>query len=310
MEGIAVKCPFCGGAIDVSPDSVVTVCKFCGNVVSMTEFECEAKVLRHMNERELEEKIYSKIKSKIGDITPEKREIIYIPVYTSPVHVSGVALMAVQEGNKRDLKTVRVEKDMRVAVYGRYGSFEGLKYILEEVESGRIKLEKSNKMPERYRVLSAQKSVEEAKKEIREKSEDVARPGLHIEKLSGLVGEEAVQILEKAGFAGSIEGLKFWDADVDIKAVELLFFPVFMYSWKFRGSRYTTVADGTDGSIIVSKSPVLGWMRFAAVAFAAILAIASGYLVSKTLYAIPALSGLAFVSSSLATRGDVMWRRI
>ncbi len=299
-----LKCPHCGAPLDVSPDDVITICKYCGQIISFREDAKEAKIVKTPGVGALEAAVYKKLRAKGLAVTPLSRELIYIPVYAFDAHVEGFIVEEIRTKDETRIIERRIRKDFPVCIYGRYAQFEGLETVLRFIErkmaAGRFEVGDFSPN-ENVRVLGAQKSAEKASSEAKERAEYLASPI----KATGLVG----------GLEAMVAGIKFYDANVSLAPQGLYFYPMFFYTWRLNGRRYTTIADGQSGTIIETKLPIPQWMRLggAGMAIAApllypFLAQALQAMVNPLLVA-GGLAAVGFLGASFAMRGDRVWRR-
>ena len=297
-QGVALKCPNCGAPLDVSPDSVMTICRYCGATVSMRKFDVPMDVLASLPLSEIEQRVYKFVQRNTGAVTPLERKLVYVPVFTANTHVKGVAVVVVDQKNQRT-QEIPIERDMRVAIYGRYAPFFGVESVLREFEQGNVQIERLKTLPENVTILAAQKTREEIEREARERAESKALPSIRID-IPGL---------------GSIPvstNVKFWDAKVDVIDIHGYFFPMFVYTWRTNGARFVTIADGTDGSVVISRLPIPNWMRYGAVGVSTLAALLTGPLLGAGHFGIwlPLGAGvLAYIASWFAVRGDRTWKR-
>ena len=300
--GFVLKCPHCGAPLDVSPDDVVTVCKYCGNVVSIRQGIQSAYLVEALPKAEIEKRAFAYLKGKGLSPTPLKLEIIYLPFFFFEADVRANAVIAYKDRNGRvHRKTLNYKVRIPVVAYGRYGSFFGLEDIQAAVEKALkgkdLKLGKLNPEDAQViKVIGPQKTENEAFKEARERAEFLASPT----KAKGIVG----------AFTASLMNLEYYDAHVDLTYRGFYFYPVAFYQWREGGRRFVTIVDASTGKIILTKLPVPEVLRDMGLAVSAvsplIYSVLSAIVSPLSAAVIAVIAGWAGVW--IATRGDITWK--
>ncbi len=300
VQGLVLKCPNCGAPLDVSPDDVVTLCRYCGQVVSLREGVKDARVVKCLPRAEVEERVFKALKRRGLSPTPLKSEIVYLPFFMFEAHARGTVVVEIRTRNRIVTKELEYKRDVPATVYGRFSEFEGLKAIMDSVErahKSKLNLGPLNPEDAKYiKVLGSQKTEGEASDEARERAEFNASP-IRAEGILGLVG-------------ASLTNIKFYDADISISYDGFYFYPVFFYRWREGGRVFTTIANGWDGKVIYTRLPISNTLRTAAV----VVAIASPLLFPFLAPSIGALSAfgvstvIGFLAANFAMKGDMTWQ--
>ena len=300
--GFVLKCPHCGAPLDVSPDDVITVCKYCGNIVSIRQGIERAYLVEALPKSEIEKKAFSYLKGKGLSPTPLKLEIVYLPFFFYEADVRATAVISYKDRNGRiHRKTLNYNLHIPVVAYGRFGSFSGLEDILSTVEKslkeGKVKVGRLRPEDATFiRIIGPQKDEREASEEARERAEFLASPT----RAKGVVGVAVASIMN----------LEYYDAHVDLTYNGFYFYPIAFYQWREGRRRFVTILDASNGKVILTKLPVPEILRDVGLAVGAasplLYALLTAFLSPLAAAVISILVGWGGVW--IATRGDITWK--
>ncbi|CAD5244165.1 hypothetical protein [Thermococcus camini] len=268
MEAIEFKCERCGAPLEVSPETIVAICPYCGFpnhlsgnlktdnifIVPTLDKNAIAKAFWDRVERDFDLK---RMKEKLEIVEVEGH---YAPYWVGTVHVEGIVEYTVREeechtdskGNthchtverhyrdrinenlpligsaRRQVKSLGVD-DM-INHYSRSRP-EGKKLLeLEEEEWGKVKLE----------ILNTEMDETQAKTIMREDAIDVIRDH----------------------YSAKADRIDRFDITADEpENVHLVLLPMWTVYYRFENSIFYTVFAGWDGKDVMSTEPMPVWRR-------------------------------------------------
>ncbi|RLF23270.1 MAG: hypothetical protein DRN15_06725 [Thermoprotei archaeon] len=253
------RCSRCGAPLEVSPETIMAICEYCGfpNIISGT-LDLKRVYIVPSLRREDAVKAFHKLIERDFDLRRLKRDIsivdlegYYIPVWLGEAKVSGeVEYYRYEERNIGGESTrvkarykERIDRVIKVPIIGRR-QIGGLgidelvkKFVCEEnVASRRLAdVEEDEWMRMRLKILNTEIDETDAISRMREDAVDIVRE----------------QYLEKA------EGIEYFSCTTkELRNVGLFLVPIWWVYYKYKGSIYQAVFSGWDMSCIARTEPL------------------------------------------------------
>jgi len=252
------ECPNCGAPIELTPDTLVVVCKYCG----YTEFRdpgYEVYVLKALDRAEIERRFWDRMR-KDPDMAPHADEIqivdttfIYAPFYLADydaewyyigektkteVHGSGKNARVVT-------KVIKVRgsgsESGRIAIPGRrYVEELGMKELGEAIEQVDDKALLPAKEYNWERYIEAVLGFDYEPREIPQMVKDIVAENIK------------KRIYREKGLTRMLAFL----CRVRTKSVKAILAPIYIITYKLRGGIYGIAFSGFDGRQLVAMEPV------------------------------------------------------
>ncbi|MEM1526637.1 MAG: zinc ribbon domain-containing protein [Ignisphaera sp.] len=312
------RCSNCGAPLDVSPETIATVCSYCGYLNWVREdLKEEILVVKPLSEREALKNVGNfSSKKKLGaalkEINLSKLTLILVPFYfvdvSAEADYSAKVFVNVRKCRKeRDQEKCWTET-RSVFVKGVYGPYAGVvpvvgrrgsevlsvkalarRYIASKVDAspiGVVQLDKS----EWRSVLS----IEVDKKTAM----DIALDD-HLDRLRDIVvevirreAENRVRMRGESVVGSTIAWKRITPINVKASASKPILLPMYIAVYKYRDGVYRVVLCGWDGEVVVLEKPMGVVER---VAWGSLAAVTSGVL--------GGLSGAMLTANPLAGLG-------
>ncbi|NPA99581.1 MAG: hypothetical protein GXO43_09400 [Crenarchaeota archaeon] len=285
----AFRCQRCGAPLDVTPETIIAICKYCGypNVLTTNLPEEEAfsiRVVPTLPEKTIIEKAMERtrrdpdLKGIADKIRWRKPYGLYIPFYTATISLDLEYWMRlrvryvenVRRGNRWETRTYsrildvsgKVSlKDEKIPILARKGvhGFSvramGLHYINKHPDS--VSLQDIDWKKHGLNTLSAEFSRSDA--------EDIALE-VGLNRLKAKAYEEAVS--RARGWRGRVVNvnvlMRRYRLDIKKLSIEpLTLVPYWRLTYEYRGGIYRYYMSGWDGEVVIAEEPVLPKHRIA-----------------------------------------------
>ncbi len=279
----AFRCSRCGAPLDVTPETIIAVCRYCGypNVLvdNLPEEEITSiRVVPSLPEKEILEKAMERtrrdpdLKGIADQIRWRKPYGIYMPFYTITASLDLEYWMKlrvryvenVRRGNRWETRTYSRTIDVsgkvslhdekipilaRKGVHGFSVKAMGLHYINKNPDT--VPLAGLDWKKYGLNTLSAEFSRSDA--------EDIALE-IGLNRLKARAYEEAVS--RARGWRGRVVNVKVLARryNLDIKKLEvepLTLVPYWRLTYEYRGGIYRYYVSGWDGEVVIAEEPVL-----------------------------------------------------
>lgn len=252
------ECPNCGAPIEVTPDSLVIVCKYCG----YTEFRdpgFEVYVLKALDRGEMERRFWERMR-RDPDMRPYASEIqiadiifIYAPFYLADYRAEWYyigekeRMEVVQRGKSTTVvpKTVKVRgkgsESGRIAIPGRrYVEELGMKELGEAVEQ----VDEKDLLPAKEysweRQVEAVLGFDYEPREVPQIVKDVVA-----EDIKRRIYEEE-----------DLKRMLAYLCRVKTNSIKAVLAPLYVITYRLRGAIYGISFSGFDGGELVAMEPV------------------------------------------------------
>lgn len=252
------ECPNCGAPIEITPDTLVVVCKYCG----YTEFRdpgYEVFVLKALDKAEIERKFWDRMK-KDPDMAPHVGEIqivdttfIYAPFYLADYDAEwyyiGEKTKTEMYGSGKDsrvvTKVIKVRgsgsESGRIAIPGRrYVEELGMKELGDAIEQVDEKALLPAKDYSWERYTEAVLGFDYEPREIPQMVKDI-------------VAEEIKRKIRKKE---NLTRMLAFLCRVKTKSVRAVLAPIYIITYKLKGGIYGIAFSGFDGRQLVAMEPV------------------------------------------------------
>ncbi|MCF8884351.1 MAG: hypothetical protein L4877_00965 [Aigarchaeota archaeon] len=259
-EVIRFKCEVCGSSLNVSPEDIVSICKYCGglNSVSRVISRDDIYVVPSVDEGKIIEEFWRRVR---GDIDlrkiAEKIRIKsiqgwYIPYWISRVEVEGVVIYTKKEHNGKHVKIIKKKEKFSRAldmhVVGRrqmknVGVGELINaYFKHKAETVGIRdLDEGWWRSNKLNFLNIEFDRDEAAIMIR---------------------EDAVDFIRKK-WEDMADEIKFFKAEIlNMEKPKLVLLPLWEVIYEYRGSLYFAYHEGWSGSSLIFAEPMTVGRRF------------------------------------------------
>ncbi len=252
------ECPNCGAPIEITPDTLVIVCKYCG----YTEFRdpgYEVYVLKALDKAEIERRFWERMKKDpdmaphVGDIQIVDTTFIYTPFYLADydaewyyigektkteVHGSGKNARVVT-------KVIKVRgsgsESGRIAIPGRrYVEELGMKELGDAIEQVDEKTLIPAKEYNWEKYIEAVLGFDYEPREIPQMVKDI-------------VAEEIKRRIYKEK---NLTKMLAFLCRVKTKSVRAILAPIYVITYKLKGGIYGIAFSGFDGRQLVAMEPV------------------------------------------------------
>ncbi len=305
------RCTKCGAPLDVSPETIVAVCSYCGypnwlreelrEELFIVNALSESKILAMARTRAEKDRDLKKIVNSLEFGKPLQ---IYIPFYfadsTAKAEYAGKVQVFIQKCRKEEKEERCWTESVIVNVAGTYGPLREIHSIIGRrgVRAFSIRVlgkhyiyTKPQPQPLSQIKLEPTKTRKILSVEISKK--DALRIALddHLDFLRAKVTEKIKNDAElKARFmitSGTVIGSRIlWKRiipfDVDVKISPVILLPLYIVPYKYGGSTYRFFMSGWDGETIVAEEPMNTMTRIIWGATASIIAGVTGGIAGIT----------------------------
>jgi DNA-directed RNA polymerase subunit RPC12/RpoP len=275
--GLEFKCSRCGAPLTYTPESIFSVCEYCGYV---RWFDEGAKVSIFAVPSKPRDVIIDSFWSRmrmdrdmgryVDMIIIEDVYGVYVPLYVSDVNVDVEWIGYRIERRKigRSVTSVRVTRrggfnaDIKHVFHARRHAEEfGLSELCERVKgfNSYVALESLVWGDVKAQVLNAEYSINEALSIIRDDVEDRVR--------------DDIKTRER------LHGFYYYSCRVDVRDVKLVLAPLWIITYRFRGGMFKAAFSGFDSSILKVSEPVFLHQRLAYIASSILASIAGSILI-------------------------------
>lgn len=274
------KCSRCGAPLTYTPESIFSVCEYCGYVHWFNE---DAKVNIFAAPSKPRDVIINSFWSRmrmdrdmgryVDMISIEDVYGVYVPLYISNVDVD-VEWIGYRIERRRSGRTVtasrvmrrgRFNTDIRHVYHARRHAEEfGLIELCERVKgfNSYVALESLRWDDVKAQVLNAEYSIGEALNVIRDDVEDRVR--------------DDVRMRER------LHGFYYYSCKADVRDVKLVLAPLWIITYRFRGGMFKAAFSGFDASILKVSEPVFLHQRLVYIAGSILASIAGSILIIVT----------------------------
>jgi hypothetical protein len=314
--GLAVKCPSCGASLDLSPDTVVYVCRYCGWSGFVTKEEISIAGVLPMDMAALRSSTEDFLRKRTGaSHTVTEQKLVLAPFWLVKSHNH-----TKYNGYRRETRsrTTGSGKNQHTEVYVVYRPVKG---VMDDDEV----LSLFARRHERMFALEGAEDVVRRSSPAQYTADQLKGLGKVGEFLSSSIGlDEAKHWAETKVFdmhRSKVEGMctKVFDCytDVSVLAAQLVFYPLYIVRFENKGRTFRLLTDASNGRVIEAEVPLTAAQRVgfllagygsAAALGAASFAILSSTVVENALaYALligGVALGLASATTILATRAE------
>jgi len=255
ISGLAVKCPQCGASLDLSPDSVVYVCRYCGWSGFVHEQQLEVVGVPPLGQEQLNGAVASFVRRKAGrDSSVLEQKLMMVPFWMVKVHA-----VTRYNGYKKEMRSrvVGSGKNARTELYEVYRPVKGT--MEEEMLTALF--------ARRHERIFGLDRVERAVKDAppKELPQDLLKDlAKRAEFLSSSIGLDEANEWAKTFVADDhrkrVQGMctKVFDCYTDASPTSSLlsYYPIISVRYKGRDRTYRAVFDGASGKVLEAEVPV------------------------------------------------------
>lgn len=305
-----MNCRYCGAPLELGPDSVVVVCRYCGTA-NFTESDMgqvfvaptltSSDILKKAVERTRKD---LNLRWRMSDIKfNTSPDLTYLPYYFVNVELYADYVAKVIATSQKRRYVLRVSGTVRLSdtvpllarrsTWGRSGEVLGRYYLKRPPPLAT--LSEATEWASRGVFLAAEYNKEEAKnKAVR----------VLLKRLEEEVNRDA---LSKARLrAGPSYTLRVIDRVVDyvvtrLEASELTYLPMWTALYLYRDSHYRYYIAGWDGAVMLAEKPVFVEHRIAYFLTTAIVSGSVGAFVAPLIYTDLTMATAAFLLASTLT---------
>ncbi len=247
MDFLSIKCKTCGAPMEVSPDSMLNICKYCGTVYPAKAIEnipiyiassiSKNEIINSFNRRMSSDR---DMKGKDYNIVEVKGT--YVPLYISHVSATGRWEGYKWEGSGKNRRKVRksgkIDIDGHFPTVARKYAYEfGLPYIGNHIYDSEIKkFDEVDWNSVSLPVMSIDIDEEDAEDIIKDDFVD--------------------EIGEKIKSKYSLDAFTHFECHVDIHDRFILLYPLWTVVYKFKGGTYRVALEGSKGRVILAMEPM------------------------------------------------------
>jgi len=329
-----VRCSYCGAPLDVTPDSVVVVCRYCGRPNFLVGNPSDVLAVPTLSSSEIVKRAVERtrrdmnLRWRITDINFSSPDLLYLPFYFVDVKLSAdyqatvVVTYAKTVYVKGQPRTRTVTRVVRVA--GRV-SLSDVVAVLARRAAWGLSVDKLaehflNTAPEPKPLAEAAQQTSSAflAAEITPERAKAKAVRAVIPRLLAKVDEDA-SARARAAVGVLLAATFIQDKAVDyaverLEASRLTYLPLWVVPYLYRGSYYHYYVAGWDGKVVVAEEPAFAEHRTAsllsAVAAGGLLGgLSSALLYTDLVMGAAALAGGA-VLTYLAAGGLLRSRRV
>ncbi|MDW7985858.1 MAG: hypothetical protein RMI88_01395 [Nitrososphaerota archaeon] len=253
-EVVQFSCSICGSNLKVSPEDIISTCKYCGgiNIVSGIIDREDVFIIPSVDEGRVVEEFWKRVR---GDLDlkkiVEKIKISsiqgwYIPFWITRVYLDGMIIYTKKEYRGKNVKLVkkkeRFSEVVDVDVIGRRQVKNiGLRELVKAYLKSGIKAVEIGKLEENWWRLNKLKMLNI------EFDRDEA---------SIMLREEAVDFARKK-WESMIDKIEFFEAEVkSMEKPRLILLPLWEVVYEYSGSLYFAIHEGWRGMPIVFAEPI------------------------------------------------------
>jgi len=312
-EAEVFKCPNCGAPIEVTPDSLVVKCKYCG-YIEYRDPGYDVFVFPALSREEITRRFWERMRADsdmgkyVSKISIDSITNIFVPYYIVEYDAQYFFIGERRETRTRTVNVggrVTTQTEVKVVKVRDSGSVSGVDTILgrRHIEELGIK-----ELSTQVKQLDASSSIHASKYNWgREVS---AVMGFDIEpKEVGAIAKDVIAEKIKTWVKRKyrLDRLNVYLCRVNVKDFKAVLVPIYIITYKFKNAIYSIAFSGVDGRQLVAIEPVLTKhlvmylggaatatfiasltlplaMRWGHLIFLSItLLIGAGYLVSKAL---------------------------
>ena len=269
MSFLSIKCKNCGAPMEVSPDSLLNICKYCGTIypantikdipVYITPSLSKNEIINSFNRRMQKDR---DMKHKVYEIVEVKGT--YVPLYITNVTAKGQWKGYKWEGSGKNRR--RVWKSGNIDINGdfptvarKYAYEFGLPYIGDHLYNVEMK-----------------------------NFDEVDWKAISLPVMSIDIAEDEAEYMIKDDFVDEIgEGIKRkysldaftnFECHTTIHGRFILLFPLWTVIYKYKGGSYRVALEGYKGEVILAMEPMFAKNRIANFIGAFSLGLLSGVI--------------------------------
>ncbi len=324
------RCANCGAPLDVSPETIVAVCSYCGypnwlreelkEELFIVNALPESKILAKARERAEHDRDLKKI---VNNIEFGKPLQVYVPFYfadaTAKADYAGRVQVFIEKCRKEGKETRCWTEYVIVNVSGIYGPLRevhsivgrrgvrafsirvlGKHYIDTKPQPqplSQVRLERKKTR----RILSVEINKDEALRIALDNHLDLLR-----DKVTEKIKKDAETKARFMAGSGTITGSRIlWKRirpfDVDVKISPIILLPLYIVPYRYSGTTYRFFMSGWDGETIVAEEPMNMMTRIIWGAAASIIAGVTGGIAGIT--AMLGESGLIIIGGIIGVLG-------
>ena len=254
-SGLAVKCPNCAASLDLSPDTVIYVCKYCGWSGFVTDEKIDISGVVPQDPATLKSSVESFLGKRMKrDYSISEEKLIMAPFWLVKTH--GVTRYNGYRSESRT-RTVGSGKDQHTEAYTVYRPVKGT--IDEE-----LLLTLFARRHERvFGLERAEQAVHDSAPSGL--TQDQLKPlAKSCEFLSSSIGLDEAQHWAETQVAdmhrAKVQGMctKVFDCytDATIESCQLSFYPLYQVRYENKGRTFRMLFDGAKGTVLEAEVPL------------------------------------------------------
>jgi hypothetical protein len=260
ISGLAVKCPNCGAALNLSPDTIVYVCRYCGWSGFVDNQQLNVVGVSPQSVELIKDKVGKFISKQAGrDSNITEQKLIMAPFWLVLTHAH-----TRYNGYKRETRsrTVGTGKNARTETYEVYKPVRG---VIEEDQLVSLFARRHERM---FALDRAEWAVKNVKPEPF--PPDLLKSlGKQAEFLSSSIDlDEAnhwAQTYVSDDHRRRVEGMctKVFDCytDATVKSSQLTFYPLYYARFQTRGRTFRLMFDAATGKVLEAELPLTAARR-------------------------------------------------
>ncbi len=262
-EAEVFKCPNCGAPIEVTPDSLIVKCRYCG-YIEYRDPGYDVFVFPSLSREEITRRFWDRMRTDsdmgkyINKISIDSITNIFVPFYIVDYDAQYFFI-----GERRETKTrmvnvggrIETQTEVRVVKVRDSGSVSGVDAIL-----GRRHIEELGvkELSTQVKQLDISAAVHASK--YKWGKEVYAVMGFDIEPkevnaIAKDVVAEKLKVWVKRKYR--LDRLNIYLCRVNVKGFKAVLVPIYIITYKFKNAIYSIAFSGVDGRQLVAVEPVL-----------------------------------------------------
>ncbi len=255
VSGLAVKCPNCGASLDLSPDTIVYVCRYCGWSGFVTNEQIAIGGVLPQDVSLVKASVESFLKKRTGgDFTISEQKLIMAPFWLVRTHNHTRYNGYRSETRSR---TVGSGKDQHTEAYAVYRPVKG-------VIDDDLLLPLFARRHERMFALEKAEAAVQGSSPVQLTQDQLKSLAKTCEFLSSSIGldeakdwaETKVSDIHRAQVQAMCTKVFECYTDVSVLSSQLVFYPLYSVRFQDKGRTFRMLFDAARGSVLEAEVPL------------------------------------------------------